>query len=121
MGLFDYLFGSPGVNTLRTNDNDNDNDNDNQTNQPEPLDLRDGSYESPDRFNSNFKYKVEQDLVGTLKDPLHRRAVAELFYESRGGNGVTKQEIKDGLYRLQKEKVLNEDQVWAVRNKYGIF
>lgn len=92
-----------------------------QSTGPKKLDLRGGVYNDPSRFDSNFRYRVQEDLKGTLRDSSTRSAVAGVFHESRGGNGVTKGEIKDGLNRLVKEGKINEDQMWAVRKKYGVF
>ena len=89
--------------------------------QPKKLDLRNGAYTDPSRFNSNFRFRVQQDLKGTLKDASTRSVVSDIFYQSRGGKDVSKQEIKNGLKSLVKRGKINEDQMWAVRKKYGVF
>ncbi|HEX9503782.1 MAG TPA: hypothetical protein VF974_05710 [Patescibacteria group bacterium] len=89
--------------------------------QPKKLDLRNGTYTDPSLFNPNFRYRVEQGLKGTLKDASKRAAVANIFYQSRGGRGIDKQEIKNGLLSAVKKGKLNENQMWAVRKKYGVF
>jgi len=89
--------------------------------QSKKLDLRSGAYKDPSRFDSDFRYRVREDLEGTLKDYSARAAVADIFHQSRGGQGITKQEVKEGLKHLVEQGKLNEDQMWAVRKKYGIF
>lgn len=91
-------------------------------NGPKPLDLRNGAYHDPSMFRGNFHYRVEKDLRGTLKSAAARSAVADVFHQkSRAGNGITKGEVKHGLNRLVAQGQLTEDQMWAVRKKYGAF
>src|SRR3989344_7408687 len=121
MGLFKDLFGSgtlqkpAGPTGLEANNFNQPID------QPKKIDLRGGVYDDPSRFDPTFRHNVEQDLRGTLKSFATRDAVARLFRESRGGRGITKPEAKSGLNKLRDEGKLTNDQVRAVRRKYGIF
>ena len=88
--------------------------------QPKKLDLRNGTYTDASRFDPNFRFRVKQDLKGTLKDDSTRSVVADIFHQSRGGRGIDKYEIKNGLRSAVKQGKLSEDQMWAVRKKYGV-
>lgn len=68
----------------------------------------------------NMRFHVSNDLYGTLNDHSARSAVADLFYESRGGSGVTKDELRSGLRSLVRQNKLTEKQMWAVRGKYNL-
>ena len=115
MGLFQDLFGTPKPYVPI------DDDTTDATAKQKKIDLKDGLFEDESMFSPNFKFQVEEDLKGTLKDYSTRAAVGELFYQSRGGRGITRQEIKDGLYRLVREGRINEDQMWAVRRHFKIY
>lgn len=71
-------------------------------------------------FDRDLRFNVSNDLYGTLNDRSARSAVANLFYESRGGKGVTKDELRSGLSSLVRENKLTEKQMWAVRGKYNL-
>jgi hypothetical protein len=71
-------------------------------------------------FDKNLRYNVRNDLYGTLNDRSARNSVADLFYESRGGKGVTKDELRSGLRRLVSQNKMSEKQMWAVRGKYNL-
>ncbi|MBX4186924.1 MAG: hypothetical protein KW802_01540 [Candidatus Doudnabacteria bacterium] len=86
---------------------------------PQKLDLHKGTYKDESRFSPSFRFRVQNDLKGTLKNSSDRYEVANLFYQSRGGRGIDKNEIKNGLKSLVKRGKLTENQMWAVRKKYG--
>jgi len=72
-------------------------------------------------YQSNFRYKTEQSLKGTLKNYADRKTVADLLWSRRGGGGITKDEIKFGLRKLEASGKLKSDQVKAVRRKFGVY
>lgn len=72
-------------------------------------------------YHDNFRYKTRDALKGTLKNYAERETVAKLLWDKRGGGGVTKDEVKFGLRKLEAQGKLNTDQVRAVRKKMGIY
>jgi hypothetical protein len=117
MGIFRDLYNT----AMAIPSNPNADESRQTSGQSKKLDLRGGAYKDSSRFDSDFRHRVREDLEGTLKDYSARSAVADIFHQSRGGSGITKQEVKEGLKRLVEQGKLNEDQMWAVRKKYGIF
>ncbi|OGE81580.1 MAG: hypothetical protein A2720_00600 [Candidatus Doudnabacteria bacterium RIFCSPHIGHO2_01_FULL_46_24] len=96
----------------------------NQPSGPKKLDLRAGAYHDESMFKSGFGYHVEQDLKSgktASLSPNARWHVAEAFKQSIGGQGITKSEIKTKLQNLLQQNKISESDMWAVRNKYGVF
>jgi len=71
-------------------------------------------------YQNNFRYKTEQNLKGTLKSAVDRQVVADLLWSKRG-SGITKDEVKFGLRKLEASGKLRSDQVKAVRRKFGVY
>lgn len=71
-------------------------------------------------FDRNMRLHVRNDLYGTIGDRAVRNEVADLFYESRGHRGVTKDELKRGLRAKVRQGKMTEKQMWLVRGKYSL-
>lgn len=71
-------------------------------------------------FQKNFRFKTNQALKGTLKRFADRKKVADLLWNKRG-HGITKQEVKMGLRKLEERGDLRRDQIRAVRRKMKIY
>jgi hypothetical protein len=83
----------------------------------EPIDFSKQSIIRDDKiYDKNFRWKTEQSLKGTLKHAADRATVADLLWDKRG-HGITKDEVKFGLRKLEKQGKLTFDQVKAVRRK----
>ena len=122
MGLMGDLFGNGSSSYSRPMPSSGSNQ------RPEPsssgsggsgkITFQDGVYNG--MADPNLRFHVRNDLYGTLDDHSARSAVADLFYESRGGRGVTKDELRSGLRSLVRGNKLTETQMWAVRGKYNL-
>lgn len=72
-------------------------------------------------YDKTFRYKTQQALKGTLRRFKDRKAVADLLWDKRGYGGITKDEAKYGLRKLESQGKLKRDQVRAIRRKMNIF
>lgn len=74
-------------------------------------------------YDKTFKFKTKQALkdIGTLKHDVDaRRIVSDMLWSKRGYGGITNQEAKTGLKKLEKSGDLSHIQVKAIRRKMGI-
>ena len=71
-------------------------------------------------YNSNFRFKTQEALKGTLKNFADRKTVVDLLWDRRG-SGIAAYEIKAGLNKLEASGKLRPDQVRAVRKKLSLY
>ncbi|HEV8601580.1 MAG TPA: hypothetical protein VGQ87_03225 [Patescibacteria group bacterium] len=83
------------------------------------INLSKGKVKDASIYKSNFKFRTEQQLKPVLSHAADRSAVAKMLWNRRGGGGIAKWEVKQGLRKLEKEGKLNYSQVNALRKKLG--
>jgi len=83
------------------------------------INLSKGKVKDSSIYKSNFKFRTEQQLKPVLRHAADRSAVAKMLWNKRGGGGIAKWEVKQGLRKLEKEGKLNYSQVNALRKKLG--
>jgi hypothetical protein len=117
MGIFSDLFGSPKPNSQPPI---NQSQSDNGSLLP---DFSGGKYKitDPRLSESGAVFHMAKELQDTFKSFDTCIIIAETIKDCRGGSGVTKDEIKNGLYRLEEQKKLTKDQVNAALKRLGVY
>lgn len=117
MGIFSDLFGFPKPNSQPPI---NQSQPDNGSLLP---DFHGGKYKNQDPRLSEpgSAFHMAKELQDTFRSFDTCLLIAEMIRDCRGGSGVTKDEIINGLYLLEKENKLTKDQVNAALRRLGVY
>lgn len=81
------------------------------------VDVSKGKFHDSSLSQGNFRFRTAQALKSTLKSSADRQKVANMLWDRRGGGGIAKWEVKEGLKKLG----LADHQIRAVRRKLGAY
>ena len=86
------------------------------------VDVRGGKkYRDSAIYRKDFRYKTAKELKRFMKRSKDRWAVSDMLWKARGKGGISFDEVKRGLYRLEDEDRLNRPQVKMLRKKLGVY
>jgi hypothetical protein len=116
MGLFNDLFGSPKP------------INNKPQSQPSPSgalvpSFAGGKYKiiDPRMSDSDAVFRMAKELQDTFQSFDTCLLIAQTIRDCRGGSGITKDELKNEIYKLEDQEKLTKDQVNAALRRLNIY